>query len=535
MIKVENLNVKFDQFQALNNINFNLNFGEPMVILGESGAGKTTLAKTLIGKNLDFATGKFEFDNNNLLEISANQWRSMRGNKIALMVQNLADSLNPQLKVLPQIIDAVRTHKINYAQAQKMSKEALRQNQLDESIWHRYPQGLSGGEIQKILLAMALVMQPKFLILDEPTSALDTNSKNFILQRLKKVARKTYMLIITHDIGFAEQIGEKIGILYGGQLLELADKQSFFNKQLHPYSRALLNSAPKVKRQKDLQGINGEFKPVKKACAFSNRCNQSLDICKKSIPPLIDANLHFQKATGASWANKTPNLKMHKLACHRGGVVKMLEVKNLYKSYGEKPILIDINFDLYAGESLVIFGASGSGKSTLAKILAGFETQDSGTINLDSALDVKITIVGQNPTLSLPTHFSVYQTLAEAIKLTQKGSIDIAKKISESLKMLELPNNRDFQKRQLLSLSGGELQRLALARALVVDTKILIADEITSALDVSLQAKIVRLLMQLQEKTGLALMFISHDENLSKHLADRIFYLKNAELKELKN
>lgn len=535
MINIKNLNLYYEDFLALNNINIDLELGKPMVILGESGAGKTSLARTLIGKHQNLVTGTYEFEGQDLFRISKSQWRLLRGKKISLMVQTLADSLNPQLKVLEQLIDALTAHKIKHSQALEISEKILTENFVDKKLWNRYPKNLSGGETQKILLSIALVMNPSFLILDEPTSALDSQSIEFILKRIKQISKDRYTLIITHDISFAKEIAHNIGILYGGELIELANKELFFAKALHPYSRGLLNSAPKIIKTKDLQGINGEFEFIRNACVFSNRCNQSLPICKKSTPILkqiqgleklerlekIESGTDQEKVNGA--------LGLHKVACHRGGIVKALEVKNLSKKFANNQVLKNISFDLYAGETLAIFGASGSGKSTLAKILVGLEKADSGEILLDKESGTKIGLVAQNPSLALPIHFNVFDTLAEPLLITKADLSNMKQKIKDTLNLVGLPNKEDFQRRNLNTLSGGELQRLALARALMLEVKILITDEITASLDVSLQAKVVKLLMQVQERTGVALIFISHDKNLSKHLADKVLYLESQE------
>lgn len=530
MIKIENLSLRFDDFQVLNNINLHLEIGKPLVILGESGAGKSTLAKSLLGKFNQQVEGKFEFEGKNLFKLSQQEWRFLRGKKIALMVQTLADSLNPQLKVIHQLLDGFKAHKISRREALIMSENSLRANGVESHLWHKYPRTLSGGETQKILLAIALAMEPKFLILDEPTSALDAGNRDFIFQRIKQIAVNKYLLIITHSIEFAQQVADTIGVLYGGELIEIAKSEDFFAQPLHPYARALLNSAPKAESLKDLQGINGDFASQKEGCIFINRCNQALANCASSKPKLSASNNFAKKATGA-----LAKTFQHKVACHRGGVVKALEVKNLSKKFADKKVLDNLSFDLYAGESLAIFGKSGSGKSTLAKILVGLEQADEGQILLDDKSHSKIAIVGQNPYLSLPIHFNLFQTLAEPVKIVKNHSLAKDKealmaKISATLTMVELPNHQSFLRRSVKTLSGGELQRLALARALMEDAKILIADEITSALDVSLQAKVVKMLMQIQEKTGVALIFISHDQLLSQHLADRILYLKDGSL-----
>lgn len=517
MIRAENVSLRYADRQVLTNISFTVERGKPLVIVGESGAGKTSLARTLMGLSDGQVSGRVLFDDNDILGFDEAAWRRFRGLRAALVMQSVADSLNPHLTVLDQVADGMVSHgTASWRKARSRARSLLQAQGLSAEIGNRTPAGLSGGELQRILLAMALANDPDLLILDEPTAALDGQARQTCLATLKAEASHRHIILITHDIQAARHLGSAAAVLYAGHLFESGPVARVLTTPRHPYTRGLLRAVPERLVGKDLQGIPGHFEHNDQGCPFLNRCVQRVALCAESVPPLT--------AEGS-----------HQVACHRGGLVPALTLQGVGKSRDGRRILHDINLTLLMGETVALFGVSGAGKSTLARILSGLETMDCGQITLDQETGGHLGLIPQHPQTAVAPHFTVAEAVCEPLILKGTDPSRADARCRESLAAVQLPDSDTFLARACHSLSGGELQRVTIARALIQSPSVLIADEATSALDVSVQAKVVRLMMDLQDRYGLALLFITHDQALAHRVADRILVLDSGHLRPFAN
>ncbi len=529
MLKIKNLKVKFENEYVLNGINLELQKGEVLSVIGESGTGKTTLALTIMGLCSGKTEGNIIFKDRDILLISEEEKRKLRWNKISIVFQDIASALNPVMKISDQIIEPMLEHK-KYTKKEALIRahDLLRKVGLNTKYVDAYPHQMSGGEKQRALIAMSLANDPELLILDEPTSALDPITRAEILNLLTLLAKNRTIILVTHDISVAYKMAGKSAIVYSGRIMEFGMTQEILKNPRHPYTRGLIRSYPNITTTKDLQGIPGRNIKSKKGCPFYTRCTQKINICENEVPKLVEHN-------------------GRKISCHRRGVTKILSTKKLVKKYksirnNEKfTALKNADLELYNGETLAIVGESGSGKTTLAKCIMGLEINESGNIYFEDKLVKKRSknfykstqIIFQNPHECISHRLNILDAVTEPLKVQKIGSkkerLEKAKKV---LSDVELPYNNNFLSKYTHNLSGGEVQRVAIARALILEPRLLICDEPTSALDASVQAKITKLLLNLQEKKGLSIIFITHDLALARKISDNVIVMLAGEIIE---
>ncbi len=513
MLEIKNLKVSYNGLDVLKGINLTLKKGESLAIIGETGAGKTTLSLSILGLVEGRLTGEILFQGKNLLNLPEEEMRSLRGREIAMVFQNVEAALHPLYTVNQQIMEAILVHREKDRDfARERARQLLARVGLDERRAQSYPHQLSGGEKQKALICIALANDPEVLLLDEPTAALDSLTKAEIIALLREVARDKITLVITHDLAAAAQMAEKIAVLYGGRILEMGPTAELLEFPRHPYTRGLIRSYPNMTTTKDLQGIPGRMSHRVEGCPFHPRCTQKIAVCWQEVPELKQkGNRH--------------------LACHRGGIIPLLEARNISKSFGKVEVLQSVDLTLYEGETLALVGESGSGKTTLAKTVMGLIPAERGEVFLEGERILqrkkefyeRVQMVFQNPGESISHRMNVYQAVKEPLDVQGwRSEEEKLQKVRRVLNEVELPSDEEYLQKYPHHLSGGEAQRVAIARALVLDPKLLIADEPTSALDASVQAKILKLLLDLQEERGLALLLITHDIALARKVSDRM-------------
>ena len=524
ILTIKNLHVSYNGTSILKNINLALKAGETLAIIGESGAGKSSLALAVTGLCTGNMSGTILFRDKNLLTASAVELQHIRGQDIALVFQNTDNALHPHYTIAEQVKEAITLHNdISDTAAAELSLQALADTGIDSNLAACYPHQLSGGQQQRALIAMALVNNPGLLLLDEPTASLDPLTKQEITSLLKHSAAKRAVVLITHDIATVAQLADTVAVLYSGRIIELGPVGTVLDSARHPYTRGLLRAYPNMTTVKDLQGIPGMMEHNLPGCPFQPRCTQQLSSCHSSVPQLTETN-------------------GRQLACHRGGIVPVLQVKNLTKIWDAKQETVkNVSLTLYEGETLAIVGESGSGKTTLANMVIGLIPPTAGNIYLngvkvaerDTSFYRQIQLVFQNPKEALSHRLTIGQLVKEPLDIHQFGP-ENAKlaAVERLLAEVELPCDDDFLKKYPHQLSGGEAQRVVIARALALSPKILIADEPTSALDASVQAKVVKLLLSLQERRGLAMLFLTHDIALARKISDRIAVLKQGQVVE---
>ncbi|MDM7913613.1 MAG: ABC transporter ATP-binding protein [Methanotrichaceae archaeon] len=527
MLEIKDLVVSYNGTKILNGVNLNLLHGDSLAIIGESGAGKTTLGLAIMGFVEGAISGQICLDGRNLLALRREELRAIRGKDIAMVFQNVEDALNPLHNIHEQVREAMTVHQSgrqngSKAEASARAYRLLEAVGLDREKAESFPHQLSGGERQRALIAMALANDPEVLILDEPTASLDSLTKGDILELLKAATAGKISMVITHDISTAARLSKMMAVLYAGKIVEMGQTEDLLKIPRHPYTRGLLRSYPDMTTTKDLQGIPGRMAHGIGGCPFHERCTQKLDICALREPAL-------QKLDGRL------------IACHRGGIVPLLQLKGITKTFGQRKVLKDVSVTLHEGETLAVVGESGSGKTTLARIAIGLYDPDAGEVLLeekrigkrDLEFYRKVQMIYQNPKESLSHRMNVFDLVREPLDVQKLGSSEEWKsRVIKVLDEVELPADDHFLGRYPHQLSGGEAQRVAIARAMVLQPKLLIADEPTSALDASVQAKILRLLMDLQEQRGLSILFITHDIALARKVSDRIAVLHRGRIVE---
>jgi len=524
MLEIIDLKASYDGTEILAGIDLDLLRGDSIAIIGESGAGKTTLGLALMGLLDGRCSGRILLDGRDVLSFDENERRKMRGKDMAMVFQNVEDALDPIMTLSDQIEESILAHreKGDPEDVGNRVRHLFRSVGLDEDKGRSYPHQLSGGEKQRALIAMALANDPQILILDEPTASLDAVTKAEVTCLLRERIREKITLVITHDISTAAKLTGRMAVLYAGRIVELGDTQDLLENPRHPYTRGLIRSSPNMTTTKDLQGIPGRMVHGVPGCPFSDRCTQRIDRCRKEVPQLTDAGGRM-------------------IACHRGGIVPLLELSGVTTSFGDFTAVDGVDLTLFEGETIALVGESGSGKTTLAKTVIGLFEQDEGEIQLegetlarrDRDFYRRVQMIYQNPKESISHRMNVLDAVSEPLEIQKVGSpaerVAIVKRVLEEV---ELSTDDDFLKKYPHQISGGEAQRVAIARALVLNPKLLIADEPTSALDASVQAKILKLLLNLQENRGLAILFITHDIAIARKVSDRMAVMLKGKIVE---
>jgi peptide/nickel transport system ATP-binding protein len=523
MLEIKGLNVSYNGTQVLKNIDLKLEKGQLMAIIGESGAGKTTLGLSIMGLVGGSCSGAVIFNGMNMLVMKEEERRDLRGFKLAMVFQNAENTLHPLYTIQEQIIEAVLVHGTgDKGGAAKKASKILALTKFDSGKAARYPHQLSGGERQRALIAMALVNDPEMLILDEPTASLDAFTKNEIIQLLHDISRDRITMLITHDIAVAAGLSNIVAVLYSGSIVEMGPGGDLLTSPRHPYTRGLLRSFPDMETTKDLQGIPGRMEHGVHGCPFHPRCTQKIEICALEPPEPLNSGRRT-------------------VACHRGGIVPLLELKKLSKTFESFKAVDEVQLTLFEGETLALVGESGSGKTTLAKTVIGLLKADTGEIYFEqekvnvrnAEFHRRVQMIFQNPGESISHRMNVFQAVKEPLDIHRLGSAeDKLDKVRKALEDVELPSEDVFLNKYPHHLSGGEAQRVAIARALVLKPRLLVADEPTSALDASVQAKIIKLLLNLQEKKGLAILLITHDLALARKASDRMAVMLSGRIVE---
>lgn len=517
---------------AVHNVSFTLHEGNSLGIIGESGSGKTSLALAVMGL-LDKSArvkGQVLYDTVDLQQLSERQRKKYRWHKIAMVFQNSLDVLNPVLTVHEQIIEAIRRHEgLSRPAARARTDELLCTVGLDPAWGKSYPHELSGGMRQRVLIAMALACDPQFLIVDEPTASLDAMTKGEIvdlLHRLQK-ERQFGLIVISHDMSVVAGLTSQLAVMYQGYFLETGFTKDVLKNPMHPYTRGLLNSSPSINPYRDLWGIPVELRPnTTSGCPFYARCDQAIAICKQKRPALQYVSVERE------------------VACNRGGIVTLLVGRGIYKTYkqGKRRVqaCINCNLAVRAGEIVVLIGQSGSGKTTLASILSGLLPADAGEVlfederligNAATSRYGGIQMVFQDPFSATNPYFTTQQVVAEPLDILGiQSKTERKAAVRQALRDVQLPDSEEFLQRPCYELSGGQRQRLALARSLVLKPKLLIADEISSMLDPSTEANILRLLKGLQNSQGFAMLYITHDLNLARKIADKVYVMYQGQI-----
>ncbi|BAQ13610.1 ABC transporter ATP-binding protein [Clostridium botulinum] len=536
LLIVRDLSVYYENeklYKAVDNVSFTLKTGENIGVIGESGSGKTSIAMAIMGllrANVK-VQGEIIYEDKNILKLKNEEKNKYRWNKIALVFQNSLEALNPVLNIKEQILEVIYKHlHINKKEALDKVKDLLKMVALSEDIGEEYPHNLSGGMRQKVLIAMALACDPEVLIVDEPTSALDNISKNEIIKLLKMLQNKNNMtmIVISHDLYVIDKLTTKLEVMYKGNLLEEGYTKEIINNPMHTYTRGIINSSIEINPFGDLWGIPNEEVSSEEGCTFYGRCVQRSVLCKENKPGLSKIS------------------DRRKVCCNKGGIINLLTANSLRKVYKTKYKKVSAvnycNLSIRSGEIVSLIGESGSGKSTLANILSGILKPDEGQVyfndeklegNKFTSKKFGIQIIFQDPISAINSSFTIMEAIREPLDIIKDGSIeDRNNKALQVLSKVQLPTEKYFVNKKCNELSGGQRQRVSIARALIMEPTLLIADEISSMLDPSTKANILRLLKQLQNLNGFSMLYITHDINLAKKISDKILVMNSGKIVE---
>ena len=570
ILEIENLSISF--FTRLREIPAVMDFsctvqpGEAMGLVGESGCGKSTVALGVmqdLGKNGRIVGGRIRFKGRDLNEMSDAELRDIRGKEIAMIYQEPMASLNPAMKIARQLMEVPMIHEgIGEKEAWTRALEVVRDVKLPdpERIMRSYPHQLSGGQQQRIVIAMALMSKPSLLILDEPTTALDVTVEAAVVDLVKELGVKygTSMLFISHNLGLVLETCDRLCVMYSGEAVETGSIDDVFDRMRHPYTQALFRSIPLPgadKNSRPLKAIPGNF-PLPherpQGCNFGPRCDYfQKGRCDAADIPMAEVAgddrhetrcLRFEEIdwnAPVATVAETDKVRPGDVVLRLEDLKKYYEVSaNKLFGGGETKVVKaneTLSFEAREAETIAIVGESGCGKSTFAKVLMGLETATSGKIVLynqdihDTPIEKRSTdtvssvqMVFQNPFDTLNPSMTVGRQIMRALEIFGEGNSDAERRerMLELLDLVKLP--RAFADRMPRQLSGGQKQRVGIARAFPGGAKVVVADEPVSALDVSVQAAVTDLLMEIQRKNRTTLLFISHDLSIVRYLSDRV-------------
>lgn len=534
MLQITNLSIEFNSDtsanRAVDNINLKLDKGMAIGLVGESGSGKSVTALAimqLLPPQAKIVSGQINFNNTNLFKLNKDGIRKLRGNNISMIFQEPATALNPVIRCGKQVVESIM-------QYQKVNKKIAYQQVISlfnkvnlprpEDIYKSYPHQLSGGQKQRIMIAMAIANKPDLLIADEPTTALDVTVQKEIIALLKSL-RKEYgmgLLFISHDLGVISEIVDEVAVMYKGCIVESGNIKQVFEHPKHPYTIGLLACRPP-----------------------SDKRIERL--------PEIDDYIGNKVVKTEVLSNHQDRINLHKLIYSKE---PLLKVQNLEKKYSLSKNLFgkttsylsavdNVSFEVFPGETLGLVGESGCGKTTLGRSILRLIEPDSGSIFFDNndIISLKpqslkkqrknINIVFQDPYSSLNPRMSIGSAILEPMKVHKLYGNDKQRK-EEVINLLQKVGlKKEHYNRYPHEFSGGQRQRIVIARTLALNPKFIICDEAVSALDVSIQAKVLNLLNDLKKEFGFTYIFISHDLSVVRFMSDRIMVMKDGKIIEI--
>lgn len=548
---------------VLRGVSFDVKPGEAYGLVGESGCGKSTTAYAALRylpSNAKVTGGTVQAAGRNLLTMSNRDLREFRAREASMVYQDPVQAVNPVLKIGKQVAESFRILGHGADESMQMARGALDRVRIadPDSVMDRYPHQLSGGMLQRVVIAMALASDPQLLVLDEPTTGLDATVEAEVLDLVRDLRDEigAAILLIAHNLGVIRTMCDRVGVMYAGRVVEEGTVEEVFDNPEHPYTVGLLNSIPRRglrKTDRELFAIPGSAPQIGEplpTCVYIDRCPLADEMCETEIPP-INRNDNSEHWSRCHHNDRLADMPEAKSSTHETniGTDEIIGVSNVSKTFrqrgGDVPALVAVDLGFAEGETLGLVGESGSGKSTLAKTMLGIhEPDDGGDILLrGSPMATKATsretesiraiqMVFQNPDSALNRAWTVRRILTRAVsKLTGvKGEAANAQAV-EIAKAMQLSNRHlDMRPRQL---SGGLKQRVAIARAFAGEPDVVVCDEPTSALDVSVQAAILNLLADLQRDIRTSYLFISHDIGVVRYLSDRIAVMYVGRIVEL--
>lgn len=559
VLRIRNLTLAYDAAGGILNevvrgIDLTVRRGEILGLVGESGCGKSTTALAAIGyrsPGVHVLGGTSVIDGVDLLQQSAAELRALWGRRIAFVSQQASLALNPSLNIGRQIADPLQRHL-------RLTGDALRRRQVEllemmeipdaAHALGRYPFQFSGGQQQRIAIAIALSCEPELLVLDEPTTGLDATTQAHISRLLAALVRErgVSVVYVSHDLALLHAIADRLAVMYAGQIVEIGAAREVVRNPSHPYTRALMLAAPSIRQPGMVRGIPGRppSSTVQGSCAFAARCTFAEDICLSADVPLTESSGRSVRCLRVNELHVRSSMLASVQQSRPGDVI--FSVRDLVCTHprANVPAVRGISLELRRGETLGIVGESGSGKSTLLRAIAGLLPPTAGVVEFRGqplaptvsrrlrAVRADLQLVFQNPDSSLNPRQKVRAILSRPLRLFREEmtSAEERDELARLMEDVQLP--QVLLDRYPVELSGGQKQRIAIARAFASRPTVLLCDEITSALDVSVQASILELLMGLAAQKGVATIFVSHDLAVIRMLADRTMVMRHGDVVE---
>jgi peptide/nickel transport system ATP-binding protein len=584
VLKLEDVAVAYKvrggEIEAVQSVSFEIKRGETLGIVGESGCGKSTVAWAVLnflGANGYVKRGSIKFQGQNLVGVTGEELRWLRGDQIAMVYQDPMQALNPSMRLGDQMSEVLTVHRnMEQAEAEKRCVEMLERVYMPDAanVMKRYPHQISGGQQQRVVIAMALLNNPALLIMDEPTTALDVTVEAAVLDLIAELRREfdTAIMYITHNLGVVARVSTRVGVMYAGEMVEQASVEDIYKNPQHPYTQGLIRCVPKLgadKAKSVLYPIRGRVPPPNSrpaGCVFSPRCDYVQERCREERPQLreitpgVQVRCHFAEEIVASQWQPSEDIMPPSLKEKKAAAEPILSLNNLKKYYevqgsslkdviglGEKRYVKAVEnatFDLRKGTTLGIVGESGCGKSTLIKTLIGLEETTSGEakfIGFDITDDIsgrdenlikELQMVFQNPDSTMNPSYTVGQQIGRPMRRFKTVPNDQVR--AEVIKLLEAMRlGENYFDRLPRQLSGGEKQRVGIARALASHPDLVLCDEPVSALDVSVQAAILNLLLEVQQEFDTTLIFIAHDLSVVRFFSDQVGVMYLGQIMEI--
>ena len=541
----------------VDDVSFSIQPGEVLGLVGESGSGKTTAGLAILGhtrRGAEISGGSVLVGDRDVLKLGQGERRRLRGSVVSYVPQDPAAALNPALRIGTQLMEVLEAHSFGSGQSERRDRiaEMMREVALPDAPGYlkRYPHELSGGQQQRIGLGMAFACRPRVIVLDEPTTGLDVTTQAHVLGTVRELAalHGTAALYVSHDLAVVGTLAARVAVMYAGRIVELGSAEELFRSAAHPYTRRLVAAIPHLSGRRALVGIPGRApSPGNRpsGCFFAPRCTFVQAACETALPDLrMIGDAHSVRCVRAEEVRiqaAPASSRADDLAAAEAGE-PVLALRGVHASYGDLTVVHDVNLEVSPRECLALVGESGSGKTTLARSISGLHQQRKGEILLRGtplALSSRgrprearrdIQYVFQNPYGSLNPRRTVGQIVRQPLDLFG-GVANPDRQVDEMLERVAL--SAGYADRYPDQLSGGERQRVAIARALVSGPSVLICDEVTSALDVSVQAAIVELLAELQRDLGLAMLFVTHNLPLVRSIAGRVAVMSMGRIVEL--
>ncbi|MGD8849346.1 MAG: ABC transporter ATP-binding protein, partial [Anaerolineales bacterium] len=584
VLKLEDVAVAYKvrggEIEAVQNVSFEIKRGETHGIVGESGCGKSTVAWAIVnflGANGYVKRGSIKFQGQELVGVTGEELRRLRGDQIAMVYQDPMQALNPSMRLGDQMSEVLTVHRgMDQDEAEARCIEMLERVYMPDAanVMKRYPHQISGGQQQRVVIATALLNNPALLIMDEPTTALDVTVEAAVLDLIAELRRDfdTAIMYITHNLGVVARVSTRVGVMYAGEMVERGTVEQIYESPQHPYTQGLLRCVPKLgsdKMSSLLYPIRGRVPPPNNrptGCIYGPRCDYVEDRCRNERPKLrqlpngVWVRCHFAEEIDPSQWQPSDDIVPPEVGVTDLTAETVLEVKDLKKYYevqgtelkdvlglGEKRYVKAVenaSFKIPKGTTLGVVGESGCGKSTLIKTLIGLEDTTEGEAKFlgfditdpiterEKSLIQELQMVFQNPDSTMNPSYTVGQQIGRPMRLFGTVPKDqVRKEVVKLLDAMRLGEN--YYDRLPRQLSGGEKQRVGIARALASHPELVLCDEPVSALDVSVQAAILNLLLEIQQDFDTTLIFIAHDLSVVRFFSDQVAVMYLGQVMEI--